>query len=78
MTKSEISQQVIRELSFIYDEEISEQTTFSDLDMDSLDMIEFMSDCEDRFCVNVDEFNDKPATVGELVDEIHRQMGAIK
>jgi acyl carrier protein len=73
MTKSEISQQVIRELSFIYDEEISEETTFADLDMDSLDMIEFMSDCEDRFCVNFDSCEQKPKTIAELVSEIWEQ-----
>ena len=73
MTKSEISQQVIRELSFIYDEEISEETIFADLDMDSLDMIEFMSDCEDRFGVNFDNCKQKPETIAELVSEIWGQ-----
>lgn len=76
MTKEEIFDQVKRELEFIYGaEEISNTTNFTDdLDMDSLDMQELIIDLEDRYNVNVDEFNDKPLTVGELVDEIYRQL----
>ena len=78
MTKEEILDQVKRELEFIYGaEEVTSNTNFKDdLDMDSLDMQELILDLEDRYSVNVDEFNDKPVTVGELVDEIYRQMGA--
>ena len=76
MTKEEILDQVKRELEFIYGaEEVTSNTNFTDdLDMDSLDMQELIIDLEDRFSVNVDEFNDKPLTVGELVDEIYRQL----
>ena len=76
MTKAEIFDQVKRELEFIYGaEEVTSNTNFSDdLDMDSLDMQELIIDLEDRYNVNVDEFNDKPLTVGELVDEIYRQL----
>lgn len=76
MTKEEIFDQVKRELKFIYGaEEVTSNTNFSDdLDMDSLDMQELIIDLEDRFAVNIDEFNDKPQTVGELVDEILKQM----
>ena len=76
MTKEEIFDQVKRELEFIYGaEEVTSNTNFSDdLDMDSLDMQELIIDLEDRYSVNVDEFNDKPLTVGELVDEIYRQL----
>ena len=75
MTKEEIFDQVKRELEFIYGaEEVTSNTNFTDdLDMDSLDMQELIIDLEDRFSVNVDEFNDKPLTVGELVDEIYKQ-----
>ena len=78
MTKAEIFDQVKRELEFIYGaEEVTSNTNFSDdLDMDSLDMQELIIDLEDRFAVNIDDFTDKPLTVGELVDEIYRQMGA--
>ena len=76
MTKEEIFDQVKRELEFIYGaEEVTSNTNFTDdLDMDSLDMQELIIDLEDRYNVNVDEFNDKPLTVGELVDETYRQL----
>ena len=76
MTKEEIFDQVKRELEFIYGaEEVTSNTNFTDdLDMDSLDMQELILDLEDRYSVNVDEFNDKPLTVGELVEEIYRQL----
>ena len=76
MTKEEIFDQVKRELEFIYGaEEVTSNTNFTDdLDMDSLDMQELILDLEDRYNVNVDEFNDKPLTVGELVDETYRQL----
>ena len=79
MTKEEIFDQVKRELEFIYGAEaVSSNTNFSDdLDMDSLDMQELIIDLEDRYSVNVDEFNDKPMTVGELVDEIYKQGGEL-
>ena len=79
MTKEEIFDQVKRELEFIYGaEEVTSNTNFSDdLDMDSLDMQELIIDLEDRYNVNVDEFNDKPLTVGELVDEIYKQGGEL-
>ena len=76
MIKEEIFDQVKRELEFIYGaEEVTSSTNFTDdLDMDSLDMQELILDLEDRYNVNVDEFNDKPLTVGELVDETYRQL----
>ena len=76
MTKAEIFDQVKRELEFIYGaEEVTSNTNFSDdLDMDSLDMQELIIDLEDRYNVNVDEFNDKPLTVGDMVEEIYRQL----
>ena len=79
MTKEEIFDQVKRELEFIYGaEEVTSNTNFTDdLDMDSLDMQKLILDLEDRFAVNIDEFNDKPLTVGELVDEIYRQKQPI-
>ena len=66
MTKEEIFDQVKRELEFIYGaEEVTSNTNFSDdLDIDSLDMQELIIDLEDRYSVNVDEFTDKPLTVG--------------
>ena len=79
MTKAEILDQVKRELEFIYgDEEVSNTTNFTDdLGMDSLEMQELIIDLEDRFDCNIDEFNDVPATVGELIDEIYRQKQTV-
>ena len=73
MTKAEILDQVKRELEWVYgdEQEISNTTNFNDdLGMDSLDMKELIIDLEDRFEVNIDEFDKPPETVGELVNEI--------
>lgn len=69
MTKEEISQQVIRELTFIYDEQITSETTFDDLNMDGLDMTELLADMEQRFEVKLDC---EPETVEELANEVWR------
>ena len=76
MSKETIFDQLKRELSFIYDdEEITLQTNFeTDLNMDSLDMVELISDTEERFNINADNFSEKPLTVEDLVDEIWEQM----
>ena len=76
MTKAEILDQVKRELEWVYgdEQEVSNNTNFTeDLGMDSLEMQELIIDLEDRFSVNIDEFEGLPETVGELVDEIVRQ-----
>ena len=50
MSKETIFEQLKRELSFIYGEEISLQTNFvEDLNMDSSDMAALISDIEDGF-----------------------------
>lgn len=76
MSKETIFSQIKRELSFVYDDdEITLHTNFvEDLNMDSLDMIELISDTEDRFNINADNFSEKPLTVEDLVDEIWEQM----
>ena len=76
MSKTTIFNQLKRELGFIYDdEEITLKTNFvEDLNMDSLDMVELISDTEDRFNINADNFSEKPLTVEDLVDEIWEQM----
>lgn len=76
MNKTTIFEQIKRELSFIYDDdEITLQTNFeTDLNMDSLEMVELISDTEDRFNINADNFSEKPLTVEDLVDEIWGQM----
>ena len=80
MTKAEILDQVKRELEWVYgdEQEVSNNTNFTeDLGMDSLEMQELIIDLEDRFECNIDEFNNVPATVGQLVDEIERQQHTV-
>ena len=75
MSKETIFEQIKRELSFIYDKEITLHTNFvEDLNMDSLEMVELISDTEDRFDINADNFSEKPLTVEGLVDEIWEQV----
>lgn len=76
MSKETIFEQLKRELGFIYDDDkITLHTNFeTDLNMDSLEMIELISDTEERFNINADNFSEKPLTVEDLVDEIWEQM----
>ena len=80
MTKAEILDQVKRELEWVYgdEQEVSNNTNFTeDLGMDSLEMQELIIDLEDRFDCNIDEFDNVPATVGQLVDEIYSQKQSV-
>ena len=75
MSKETIFEQIKRELSFIYDKEITLHTNFvEDLNMDGLDMAALISDIEDGFNVNADNFSEKPLTVEGLVDAIWEQV----
>ena len=75
MSKETIFSKIKRELSFIYDEKITLQTNFvEDLNMDGLDMAALISDIEDGFNINADNFSEKPITVEDLVDEIWEQV----
>lgn len=46
-------------------EEITEETTFADLDVDSLDTVEIMMEMEDEFGIEI-----KPAEAGKSVKEL--------
>ena len=46
-------------------EEITEETTFEDLDVDSLDTVEIMMEMEDEFGIEI-----KPAEAGKSVKEL--------
>lgn len=46
-------------------EEITNETTFKDLDVDSLDTVEIMMEMEDEFGIEI-----KPAEVGKSVKEL--------
>ena len=53
----------------ISEDEITRDTTFESLGVDSLDMVELVCDLEDRCDIEFGE-PDGPATVGGLVDYI--------
>ena len=51
----------------ISEDEITRDTTFESLGVDSLDTVEMVMDLEQELCVEL-EIAEKIATVGELVD----------
>lgn len=58
----------------ISEEEISRDTTFDSLHLDSLDTVEMIMDLEEELGVDL-ELEDKLSTVGELVDFIETKLG---
>lgn len=46
--------------------DITSETTFSDLDLDSLDIVEIAMACEDEFGITID-VEEPPKTMGEFV-----------
>jgi len=53
--------------------EITPETTFEDLGIDSLDTVEMMMNLEDKIGVEI-ELEEKVSTVGELVAYIESRM----
>ncbi|HCA33615.1 MAG TPA: acyl carrier protein [Lachnospiraceae bacterium] len=53
---------------------INDDTTFDDLDLDSLDQVDMAMSCEEEFGISIDLEN-PPKTVGELVSIIKEQTG---
>ncbi|MBQ7565546.1 MAG: acyl carrier protein [Oscillospiraceae bacterium] len=54
-------------------EEITKETTFESLGIDSLDMVEMVMDLESDLGVDL-ELEEKISTVGELVDFVEKKM----
>lgn len=54
-------------------EEITNETTFEDLDIDSLDTVEILMEMEDEFGIEI-----KPAEVGKSVKELAAYIDAKK
>ena len=52
-------------------EEITDTTSFEDLDIDSLDTVEIMMEMEDEFGIEI-----KPAEVGKTVNELAAYIDA--
>ena len=54
-------------------EEITKETTFESLGIDSLDMVEMVMDLESDLGVDL-ELEEKISTVGELVDFVEKKL----
>ena len=51
--------------------ELTPETTFEELDLDSLDYVDLTMSCEEEFGIEMDlEPNEMPKTVGELIEKI--------
>ena len=57
----------------ISEDEITRDTTFESLGIDSLDMVEMVMDLEQELGVDL-ELEEKIATVGELVDFVESKL----
>ena len=57
----------------ISEDEITRDTTFESLGIDSLDMVEMVMDMEQELGVDL-ELEEKIATVGELVDFVESKL----
>lgn len=55
-------------------ENVSMDSTFDELNLDSLDLADLAMSCEDEFEIQLD-LDNPPKTVGELVDMIKEQTG---
>ena len=56
------------------DVEITPETTFSELDLDSLDFVDLTMSCEEAFDIELD-IEDPPKTIGELIEVIETLKG---
>ncbi|MBQ7974297.1 MAG: acyl carrier protein [Clostridia bacterium] len=64
---------MITDYSDIAPDEIKKDSTFEDLELDSLDVVELVMAVEDEFGVTV-EINDGLKTVGDVVEYIEENM----
>ena len=54
--------------------EVTRETTFDELDIDSLAIVDLTMSCEEEFDIELDVEN-SPKTIGELIDEIAELTG---
>lgn len=54
--------------------ELTMDTTFKDIDLDSLDVVEIALECETEFDITIDE-EASPKTLGEFVEMIDALIG---
>lgn len=64
-------QKVIAEYKEMPTEEIQETTTFEELDLDSLDMVELIMQIEEKMGISV-EIDEELKTVGDVVRHIEK------
>jgi acyl carrier protein len=71
---SEVVYTVISNFTLHDVEQITDSTPFTDLDIDSLTLMEVVMDCEDELGVSlmIDFETEKVSTVGELIKQISR------
>ncbi len=55
--------------------ELTEETTFKDIDLDSLAVVEVALECEDEFGIQID-VEEPPKTLGEFVQLVEALMNA--
>lgn len=67
--------ELIKEQGLMEDVELKMDTTFEELDLDSLDFVDLALSCEETFDIQLDLEN-PPKSVGELVGIIAEQIGA--
>ena len=53
--------------------EITMDTTFKDIDLDSLSVVEIALECEDEFGIEID-VEEPPKTMGEFVELVERLL----
>ncbi len=68
--------QLLREKCELEDSvELTEETTFQDIDLDSLAVVEVALECEDEFGIQID-VEEPPKTLGEFVRLVERLINA--
>ena len=74
MTILERLKKVMEEQNVGGDVEITMDTTFEELEIDSLDLVDLTMNCEDEFGIDLDP-DSAPKTIGELVEKIAELTG---
>ncbi|MCF0136651.1 MAG: acyl carrier protein [Lachnospiraceae bacterium] len=68
--------EMLAEQEFIDGSTITPETTFEELELDSLSLVDLTMSCEEEFGVSLDnQLENPPKTIGELIDIIKAQTG---
>ena len=68
--------EMLAEQAFIDGSTITPETTFEELELDSLSLVDLTMSCEEEFGVSLDnQLENPPKTIGELIDIIKAQTG---